>query len=183
MNIRTICLAILYRGDATGYEIRKASTEGQFCHFVEASYGSIYPALAKLEQEGNVTVREESQPGKPARKIYSLTDAGRQAFADALSTPPSPDTFRSEFLLVAMFAEIADPEKLKTVIDERIAHVKGELAHMKDVLANCDHPGSRWTINYGISVYSASLDYLEKNREELQIIAAEKLGKPAVAAE
>ena len=44
MNVRTICLAILYDGEATGYEIRKLSVEGEYSYFIDASFGSIYPA-------------------------------------------------------------------------------------------------------------------------------------------
>ena len=55
MNVRTICLAILYDADSTGYEIRKLSTEGEYSYFIDASYGAIYPALAKLEADKLVT--------------------------------------------------------------------------------------------------------------------------------
>ena len=67
MNVRTICLAILYDGEATGYEIRKLSVEGEYSYFIDASFGSIYPALAKLELDGLVTSRVETQEGKPAK--------------------------------------------------------------------------------------------------------------------
>jgi PadR family transcriptional regulator AphA len=44
MNVRTLCLGILAQHDASGYEIKKAVEEGLFAHFIDASYGSIYPA-------------------------------------------------------------------------------------------------------------------------------------------
>ena len=87
MNVRTLCLSILYNGEASGYDIRRMCTEEEFAYFVEASYGSIYPALAKLEEDGLVTSRTEQQDGKPAKKIYSITDAGRDAFVAALGEP------------------------------------------------------------------------------------------------
>ncbi|HHY48365.1 MAG TPA: PadR family transcriptional regulator, partial [Alphaproteobacteria bacterium] len=55
MNVRTICLAILYDEEASGYEIRKLVVEGEYSYFIDASYGSIYPALQKLEAEKLVT--------------------------------------------------------------------------------------------------------------------------------
>src|SRR5690606_30241338 len=99
MNVRTICLAILYEGEATGYEIRKLSVEADYSYFIEASYGSIYPALAKLEAEELVTSRCKLQPGKPNKKIYTITDAGRTAFLNSLFEDLDDDMFRSEFLL------------------------------------------------------------------------------------
>src|SRR5689334_14263940 len=96
MNVRTICLAILYDGDATGYEIRKLSVEGEYSYFIDASYGAICPSLARLEQEKLVTARVEQQDGKPAKKIYSITPAGRAAFIQSMFEKLGEDEFRSE---------------------------------------------------------------------------------------
>ncbi len=76
MNVRTLCLSVLYQGEATGYDIRRQCSEGKFSYFVEASYGSIYPALAKLEEDGLVTSRLEQQDGKPARKSMRSPRSG-----------------------------------------------------------------------------------------------------------
>jgi len=94
MNVRTICLAILYDGKATGYEIRKLSVEGEYSYFIDASFGSIYPALAKMEAEGLVTSRIEPQDGKPAKKIYSITTTGRREFINSLFDQLGEDEYR-----------------------------------------------------------------------------------------
>ena len=39
MDVRTICLGILTRGDATGYEIKNLFQDDGYQHFVEASFG------------------------------------------------------------------------------------------------------------------------------------------------
>src|SRR5690554_385945 len=104
MNVKTLCLSILYYGEASGYDIRRLCTEEEFAYFVEASFGSIYPALARLEEEGCVTSRTEQQTGKPARKVYSITETGRRIFAEELAEPLGEDIFRSPFLLFARFA-------------------------------------------------------------------------------
>ena len=76
MDVRTICLAILTRGDATGYEIKKLFEDGGYRHFVEASFGSIYPALNRLTEEGLVSVRAEAQEKRPGSQGL-FPDAGR----------------------------------------------------------------------------------------------------------
>jgi DNA-binding PadR family transcriptional regulator len=171
MNVRTLCLAILYFGDATGYEIRKLSTEGKYSYFVEASYGAIYPALAKLEQEGLVTCRDEVSAGKPARKVYSITEDGRRAFVTSLLDLPAPDIFRSEFLLVAMCSDILPKAVVRRAVDERIGQLEAEIDHLKQVSEGSNHPGSKWAANYGVSCLSTSLRYLQDNRRELEEIA------------
>ena len=171
MNVRTLCLAILHSGDATGYEIKKLSVEGKYSYFVDASFGSIYPALARLEADGMVTVREEIQSGKPARKVYSITPAGRAELVAQLSMPPAPDIFRSEFLLIAMNAELLDGRQISEAIALRRRQIGDEIAHLEAVASSEEHPGARWIARYGIACMKASLGFLEENREELETFA------------
>ena len=171
MNVRTLCLAILYFGEATGYEIKKMSVEGKYSHFVDASFGSIYPALAKLEADKCVTVREEPQPGKPARKIYSITEAGKELFIAALHEPPGRDVFRSAFLMVAMCAELLPAEQIAKSIDDRLLDLQSEIDHLEEVAASADNAGVAWTARYGATCLKASRDYLTGNRSALEAIS------------
>ena len=95
MNTQSLILAILNFEDASGYEIKKESSEGAFSYFVDISYGSIYPTLAKLEADGLVEGRSEAQSGKPDKKVYSITDKGREEFISTLSVAPQKDKFKS----------------------------------------------------------------------------------------
>lgn len=171
MNVRTLCLAILDAGDATGYEIKKLSVEGKYSYFVDASFGSIYPALARLESEGLVTVREEAQSGKPARKIYSITETGRRELVRQLAAPPGPDIFRSEFLLVAMCAELLPRGVLSEAIERRIVDLSETLAHLDHIARTSENAGARWIAGYGRVCTAASLDYLETHRHALEALA------------
>ncbi len=168
MNVRTLCLAILYFGEATGYEIRKKAQEGVFSYFINASYGSIYPALGKLTKEELVSCHEEMQSGKPNKKIYTLTQAGRDAFVEALALAPSEDIFKSEFLMIAMCAELVEPQVLARVIDERLEWLDEKVAYLKEVATECEHPGSRFAIGCGISAYESGAKHLRDNRHMLE---------------
>ncbi|PLX39265.1 MAG: PadR family transcriptional regulator [Hyphomicrobiales bacterium] len=179
MNVRTLCLAILYFDEATGYEIKKASVEGKYSYFVDASFGSIYPALARLEADGCVTVRQELHAGKPPRKIYSITECGRKELENALAEPPGRDIFRSEFLLVAMFADILPKEKITAMIDERIESMREEMKTLQEIYAATEHAGGRWALRYGISCKSCAIAQLEGSRFELEEIAGTKSGDAA----
>ncbi len=175
--VSTLCLAILHRGDATGYEIKKESVDGDDSYFIDASYGSIYPALARLAAEDYVTVREESQSGRPARKIYSITDKGRNALIRALSEPPGPDVFRSRFLLVAKFARELPASVLAEAVAERKRHLMEEIAHLDRIAAECpDNPCVEWVIDYGRACMGTSLKVLDERADELIAI-----GRPPLA--
>lgn len=51
-------------------------------HGYEISPGTLYPTLHALEEEGYLTVEKRVVEGR-MRKYYTLTDAGRQALAQA----------------------------------------------------------------------------------------------------
>lgn len=171
MNVRTLCLGILNFEDATGYEIRKMSIDGKYSHFVDASYGSIYPALTKLETEGLVTCREETQPGKPARKIYSIAAAGREELIKALQEPPSPDVFRSEFLMIAISAEMLPREAVTRAIDTHREQLQQELTMIEQIEENSAHPSFLWAARYGMHCMSQSIKFLDETRAELEACA------------
>ncbi|EFO29590.1 transcriptional regulator, PadR family protein [Roseibium sp. TrichSKD4] len=172
MSVRTLCLAILTFGDATGYEIRKESTEGRFSYFDDASFGSIYPALARLEADGMVTVREEQQQGKPARKVYSITEAGRDEFLASLCEPQAADTFKSPFLLIALYAKDLGPDVIRRALDRRKEQVLAELKMLEDCGDEPPHPGSNWIRDYGRAYMTFTLAYLDKHGEHLIRIAS-----------
>ncbi len=171
MNVKNICLAILFDGEATGYEIRKLSVEGEYSYFVDASYGSIYPALAKLEAEGLVTSRVEHQEGRPAKKIYAITAAGRTALINSFFEDLSDDIFRSEFLLFLRFASELPASLVETRINERLEKIESELAEFDRIGAEHTHPGDAWVINYGRTCLTAARNYIHAHRGELVALA------------
>jgi DNA-binding PadR family transcriptional regulator len=181
MNVRTICLAILYDGEATGYEIRKLSVEGEYSYFIDASFGSIYPALAKLEVDGLVTSRVELQDGKPAKKIYSITAEGRTAFISSLFEKLGDDEFRSEFLLFLRFASELPASLVEQRLNERIAQVDEVLADFDRMASEHTHPGDAWVIQYGRSCMQAARDYIQAHRGELIALARPDTGTAAAA--
>lgn len=172
MNIRTLCLGILNFGDATGYEIKKLSSEGRFSYYIDASFGAIYPALTRLHEDGLINLREEIQEGKPTRKIYSISAAGRRDFIDSLDDEPAPDKFKSQFLFLMMCAECLDKSQITKFIDDRITYLEDKCQHMDEVCEHCDHTGTQFVVGYGKAMFQASLNYLKDNRA-----IAEQLGK------
>lgn len=171
MDIRTLCLGILALGDATGYEIKKMVAEGSFSFFSEASYGSIYPALTKLTEEGLVTCKTEAQDGRPDKKIYKLTEEGRKQLDKSLKKSPGPDRHRSEFLAALLFAEAVAPQRISELIDERAQEHRTRIGALEDLLNDEMSEVSRFVVEYGITMQKAALKYLKDNRQDLEDIA------------
>ena len=69
-------LGLLLQSPMHGYELRKRLT-GLLGAFRAFSYGSLYPALHRLEQQGWIRAKwQVTETGRDA-KFYSLTRAGQ----------------------------------------------------------------------------------------------------------
>lgn len=75
-------LSALYRRPMHGYEIASevANISNGCCSPAE---GTIYPVLRQYEEGGYVVAHEETVSGR-VRKVYELTDKGREAFKVAV---------------------------------------------------------------------------------------------------
>jgi DNA-binding PadR family transcriptional regulator len=74
-RLRLYLLKLLEESPRHGYDVIRL-LEDRFMGLYAPSPGTIYPRLARLEAEGLVT---QSQEG--GRKVYRITDAGRQELA------------------------------------------------------------------------------------------------------
>jgi hypothetical protein len=121
MNVRTLCLGILAQHDASGYEIKKAVEEGLFAHFIDASYGSIYPALTQMLGDGHVSV-QGGQPAGQAAEEGVLDYRDRQ---DGAAQGTARDTKTGQVQVASSCSRrcsrpILTPEHLEHVFDEQI---------------------------------------------------------------
>ncbi len=169
MDVKTVCLGMLTDGEASGYDLKK-HFESSFGHFFSAGYGSIYPALASLAEKELVSCRCVPQEGKPDRKVYRITDKGREKLQAALAKPDPSHRIRSEFLATVCFAHLMEPEQVRTVLDHRL----NELKHYQTLFDEFEHScmkstphGMRFTVGIGRAVMNAMKDYIEEHGDEL----------------
>jgi len=172
MSVRTLCLGVLSRGPASGYEIRKHCEEGPFRHFFDAGFGSIYPALRKLAEEKLILGEEQAQVSKPDKIVYRLTEEGWRAFHKSLTTLPGPDRVKSDFLFILFFADQMDTNRLVDIIDHRLAWYQDEITRMRqcqnDMAASGETSlGESFCLGYGLALYQAAESYLNNNRTAL----------------
>lgn len=102
-DLDALVLGVLQNGGLHGYEISRRINDGGG-DSVRVREAQLYPILHRLESEGKVSAEWIPQEGKPARKVYQLTDEGIALlqtkrdnwarFAESVSTllnpPPTP---------------------------------------------------------------------------------------------
>lgn len=184
MNVKSLCLGILSFHEASGYEIKKMVEDGMFSHFIDASFGSIYPALTQMLKQGWVSVRAEEQSGRPDKKVYAITERGRAALREALSVAPQRDKFKSEFLFQMLLMDHVGGDHLASVYDRRLAELRAELERINACAAAADQsPGTRFVNGYGRAIVAAAVTYLEAARDGVLGDARGDVVHPDAAAE
>lgn len=105
-NTMLAILGILTIGPHTGYDI-KQHMEQSTQYFWKENYGQIYPGLAELLKNKDVAVRVQRQDGKPDKKIYSITEQGKQLLNNWLSQPMEHMVMlKKNELLLKVFLEV-----------------------------------------------------------------------------
>jgi DNA-binding PadR family transcriptional regulator len=162
-----LCLGFLTFGESTGYEIKKSFQE-RLSLLYNAGYGSIYPSLNKLYEDGLVTWREEAQSSRPDKKIYAITEKGRDCFKTYIQRTPGEDHFRSEALTTLMFSHLLPKDHVSDVLDLIVANYQEKI----DVLSeDCDMKSAaseQFLCGFGVRVREAAIEYINQNRHLLE---------------
>ncbi len=183
MDVKTICLGVLTFGDMAGYDIKKYF-EAAFSHFYVAGFGSIYPALARLTEEGLVTVTSVEQEKRPAKKVYAITAAGREALQGVLMETAPRHKVRSEFLVLMYFAHLLPPQRLAEVVAQRLAEWEAVLEELRGYERCLEEqggvaPGVRFSLGYGLAVIGAAVQYIRAHGPAL--LAADQRFTPGTS--
>jgi DNA-binding PadR family transcriptional regulator len=151
-------LGLLDEGPQHGYELRKR-LRNQFGLLANVSFGSIYPALSRLETNAAVETVDDISPialapptgslsgewaamrarrragtrGRRSRKVYRITPSGRALFL-ALLSDSSIDDART-FSLRLTFARHMEPEARLGLLERRRAQL---VQHLRDVVSGDD---------------------------------------------
>ncbi|HBG49768.1 MAG TPA: hypothetical protein DDW90_09770 [Cyanobacteria bacterium UBA9971] len=80
-----LILAILLNGEFTIYKI-KQKIENNFSVFLSASFGSIHPAIKKLEKNGFISAKRKMSGGGQKSSLYSITTEGKEHFKNLMTS-------------------------------------------------------------------------------------------------
>jgi PadR family transcriptional regulator AphA len=115
VSLKHAILGFLELEPTTGYTLQQRFA-GSVGSFWSATQSQIYRELHALEADGLARVEVVPQAGKPARKVYALTPAGRAELRRWLAEPVGPPQLRDPLLLKLVFAGEAPPEDIEAVL-------------------------------------------------------------------
>lgn len=134
-------LARLARKPHSGYELLRALKK-PIGFFWQASQSQIYPELKRLEVLGLVSFEVVEQSNRPDKKVYSITQEGREALRSWAVAPVEPEPSRNELLLKTYTLWLADPAKALKLFRKHEDLHRAQLAHYERVMAEMEetHP-------------------------------------------
>jgi len=103
----------------------------------------------------------QEQDGK---KVYSITEKGRDLFAESLREPPAADKIRSDFCFLMLFAHLLPPAVIDRLIRDRIAWYRHQIGQMETCDSADAPPGGHFINGLGLAIYGSAAAYLEANR-------------------
>ena len=166
-----ILLGMLMGRPFTGYDIRK-KMELSTKFFFSSSQGSINPAFKRLEKNEFVTVEENISNGR-LRKLYTITDSGREYFKEWLNSKVGVSKVKNDMLLrLFFFPYITQDEKI-SILENYLAELKihietlQNLGNVPQVRENCNEYEAA-TMEFGIGYYSFTYNWYKKYLEKIK---------------
>lgn len=176
MSLRHGLLGLLNYGSMTGYELDKTFKDS-LSFFWQAKTSQIYRELDSMEGRGWLSSKRVIQHEKPNKRLYTITDSGKEELKSWLSTPGSDiagaTRARSSFLMrVFFFGELSTKQSLEILQlyrEKCIEASKGmgvaydSISKYDEIIAD-DEKSKYWYITalYGDTFLQASLSWVDK---------------------
>jgi DNA-binding PadR family transcriptional regulator len=178
MTLEFAILGFLNYSPLTGYDLKKIF-DNSIRHFWQADQSQIYRTLARLSDQGFVTVEKVEQTTRPDRKVYSITENGRQEFHRWLTIPVQLDSPRSAPLVQVFFSGQLSDEEVLAYFENGRAMVRAVLDVYTQVPLNVEFYRQRinnpreeffWflTLENGIMTMRATLDWMDSVIERIR---------------
>lgn len=168
MSHRYLILGLLAEQPMTGYDIKKR-VQAVLSAATNASYGTLYPTLHKLLNEGAVEVQEVLQVSRPSKKVYHVTDTGRIELENWLKQPAAADQIRREFLLKLYLGKDLPREDLQTLLKARRGETEAQVKSLRAEIKTADDPHQTWVIDYALSLCKAEIDWINQLEKKLGV--------------
>jgi DNA-binding PadR family transcriptional regulator len=167
--VRQPLLALLAKEPAHGYELKLALEQTFGQAYSSPNIGQIYVTLKRLEQDGLVRGQDVAQDGRPNKRVYELTAAGREELAAWVAEPIEGPRVRDEFFMKLILAPLAGLADRMELINSQRRHYFGIMRNLMEMQAGMDNASAaaRLLVEGAVLHLQADLDWLERCQEEL----------------
>jgi PadR family transcriptional regulator, regulatory protein AphA len=171
MSLEYAILGFLNYRPYSGYDLKKFF-DTSVRHFWPADQSQIYRTLSRMNENGWVEIEVIPQESRPARKVYHITETGRQELRNWLVAPlPGGENRSAEMIQVFFAAQLSDEEVL-AIFERTAALMRAGLEHYaqipRELAAYAEYTTSPrefffWmlTLDIGIHTLQSNLTFVE----------------------
>jgi DNA-binding PadR family transcriptional regulator len=155
----------------SGYDIKQTMKRLSWL-LGSPSFGAIYPALHALLEDKLATVEVQARSGRPPRKTYSLTGAGKEALHEWVSQPDSPNGNMRAFVMRLILVGNHEQGGLAAHLRQRREIVAAHHSALAATVGEQEDRaglGQRLATEYGLATASAELAWLDAILARLSI--------------
>ncbi|MGL1935754.1 MAG: PadR family transcriptional regulator [Fibrobacterales bacterium] len=151
-----VILGLLANGAETGYDI-KSTIEKSISFFWSESYGQIYPALKKLQENNWVEEVQSESLNKRDKKRYAITPKGLAALDSWVVAKTEIPSHREEVLLKIFLCARSGGEAAGKILCEHQEQFEEKLIELQSIekmLMEVDHPSKEYwlaTLRFGLT--------------------------------
>lgn len=171
MSLEHAILGFLNYKPFTGYDLKKVF-DISVRHFWPADQAQIYRTLGRLVEQNYATVEIIEQTDRPSRKVYHITEAGREELRRFLTTPIIPEENRSAPLIQVFFSGMLSDEEALAIFERGAAMMRDMLGAYNQVrpqaqefeqMVNSRREVFFWylTLESGFVLAKAQLEWME----------------------
>ncbi|MDV7245369.1 MULTISPECIES: PadR family transcriptional regulator [Rhodococcus] len=134
MALRHAVLAALIDESASGYQLTKIF-DLSVANYWYASPQQLYAELTRLEEGGLISGHAVVQEKRPTKRVFTITDSGREALRHFIDVASKPTFIRDDLLVKVHAAEVGDLSALIEDLTERASHAEAKANHFEGLLA------------------------------------------------
>ena len=132
MMIDYAILGLLSWKPLTGYDVKRVMQDSPFLYW-SGNNNQIYKALMKLLENGFVTNEIQYQESAPNKKIYSITESGREELMRWVTREePEVPEVKKPFLIQLSWAGCLGPETVEELLTQYEKIMTRQLAMRKE---------------------------------------------------
>jgi len=139
-------LGLLKERAMHGYQLSKrlADTLGAFW---KVSYGSLYPALKRLEREGAVESAFPREDVGRRKNVYRITEKGEEMFSELLQEAGEESWEDNRFRVRLAFFQYLKPDTRLRLLEKRRAYLETRLSQIKTSLGKARERIDNYTLS------------------------------------
>ena len=123
MSLDYAILGWLSTGEGSGYDLVRQLDLG-LSWFWSAAHSQIYPRLRELEAQGLITSTQVTVGSKMEKRVYEITDAGREQVRQWTEQPPTYPPNRDSERLKLIFGDHGNVQALRQHLETHLEHYR-----------------------------------------------------------